>query len=473
MISHRYIISRRFFTGFYSNHNMFIMEKQKIFLFLIAAGAIFILLQQSSQITTVNNHFVANNNNISSLSYNSSISIIKNHQNESKWSYDKLVRQLSKTFGSSSNAKSQIKDVSKQRKEKDHLRAIRHKYNFIEKFKIFNGNDQARVLIVAYFRSGSSFIGDLLQQNWKSFYTFEPLNYMTRQTRIDHQNLTEAINLISGVYNCDFSNNTIPQYYNQWIRNHTFLIRWNRFFWNICKFRTMAICYDNEFMSDVCIRSRYNIIKTVRLRIRDIEPLIRKMGTANNLKIIYLVRDPRGIYNSRKSMEWCNTDQCTNLTNICNDMRQDLNDFDRLKKSSNIGNNLLLVRYEDITSNPHNETRKLFENINVEFSQYIQRFLRTHTTNSTAAHHRRDKDKKNPYSTYRFNSTSTAWQWTKQLNKEELAYAQRVCHDVLVRLNYDNILPIMENSMITTATTSMTTTTNSNDVVDDETTTTK
>lgn len=60
---------------------MFIMEKQKIFLFLIAAGAIFILLQQSSQITTVNNHFVANNNNISSLSYNSSISIIKNHQN--------------------------------------------------------------------------------------------------------------------------------------------------------------------------------------------------------------------------------------------------------------------------------------------------------------------------------------------------------------------------------------------------------
>ncbi|OTF83816.1 carbohydrate sulfotransferase 3-like protein [Euroglyphus maynei] len=223
----------------------------------------------------------------------------------------------------------------------------------------------------------------------------------------------------------------------------------------------MTICYDNEFMNDVCRRSRYNIIKTVRLRLRDIELLYDRMSKNSNLRIIYLVRDPRGIYNSRKSMEWCNTDQCQNLTNICNDIREDLNDFDRLK--SILNNRLLLVRYEDISANPLNETRKLFDTINIEFSQYIQRFLRTHTTNSTANyhhnhHHRdnnKDKDKKNPYSTYRINSTLTAWQWTKQLNQSELEFAERFCHDIFVRLNYDRkILPIVDNNQIMTTATS-------------------
>ncbi|XP_075679019.1 carbohydrate sulfotransferase 1-like [Dermatophagoides pteronyssinus] len=445
----------------YTNNNkMFIMEKQKIFLFLIAAGAIFILLQQNSQISsTVNNHFVLNNpNNISSCN-NSTLNHIKNQSNnndESKWSYNKIVEQLSKTFGSSnSNSKNKTNDekqLEKQKKHEQNMRAIRHKYNFIEKFKIFNGNDQQRVLILGYFRSGSSFIGDLLQQNWKSFYTFEPLHYMSRQLRIDNNNQTDAIDLINGIYQCNFSNYNSAIQYNQWIHNHTFLVRWNRFFWNICKFRTMSICYDNEFMGDVCRRSRYNIIKTVRLRLQDIESLYKRLEDEKikNLKVIYLVRDPRGIYNSRKSMEWCNQDQCKNLTNICNDMREDLNDYDRLK--SKLNNNLLLIRYEDISANPFNETRKLFHDINLEFSQYIQRFLRTHTTNSTANHqhpqhnrHRgtdkdKDKDKKNPYSTYRLNSTSTAWQWTKQLNQSELQLAEQVCNDIIERLNYNKIL---------------------------------
>ena len=60
---------------------MFIMEKQKIFLFLIAAGAIFILLQQNSQISsTLNNHFVLNPNNISSCN-NSILNHLKNQSN--------------------------------------------------------------------------------------------------------------------------------------------------------------------------------------------------------------------------------------------------------------------------------------------------------------------------------------------------------------------------------------------------------
>lgn len=300
------------------------------------------------------------------------------------------------------------------------------KFNFIDRFAIYDGDKQARVLIMAYFRSGSSFVGDLLQQNWKTFYSFEPLHYMTRQTRIGQQNITEATNLINSILSCDFDNSS----YTNWAKNNSYLFRWNRFLWNVCKFRSVSLCFDDNFLSQVCRRSKYNIIKTVRLRIKDLELLLKQMGTSN-LKVIYLVRDPRGIYNSRKSMEWCNKDECRKLTNICAEMRQDLLDYDRLKLL--LGNNLITIRYEDISLEPMAQVKQLFNSINIDFSPSVSRFLRTHTKA-----HKRKGPKNDPYSTYRTNSSLTAMQWTKELNNTELEFAQEVCEDVLERLNYTN-----------------------------------
>lgn len=301
------------------------------------------------------------------------------------------------------------------------------RFNFIDRFAIYDGDQQAHVLIMAYFRSGSSFVGDLLQQNWKTFYSFEPLHYMTRQTRIGQQNITEATKLINSIYSCDFDNSS----YTNWAKNNSFLFRWNHFLWNVCKFRSVSLCFDENFLSQVCRRSKYNIIKTVRLRIKDLESLIKQMSTSN-LKVIYLVRDPRGIYNSRKSMEWCNEDECSNLTNICAEMRQDLLDYDRLKLL--LGDNLITIRYEDISLDPMTQAKQLFNSINIDFSPSVSRFLRTHTKA-----HKRKGPKNDPYSTYRTNSSLTAMQWTKELNNTELEFAQEVCEDVLERLNYTNI----------------------------------
>ena len=71
-----------------------------------------------------------------------------------------------------------------------------------------------RVLLVTYFRSGSSFLGDLLQQNWKTFYTFEPLHYMSDGMRIKDERTDEALNVIENIFgSCDafaFARNSLP-----------------------------------------------------------------------------------------------------------------------------------------------------------------------------------------------------------------------------------------------------------------------
>ncbi|KAF7490204.1 Carbohydrate sulfotransferase 1 [Sarcoptes scabiei] len=396
------------------------MEAQKIFLLVIAAGALFIFFQQQNSTTT------------------KSYPITRSTFNHLDIDHALSTRNQWKTPSSSHNVSSKIKTstdrnqivLNKSTKDFNKLSWAR-RFNFIKKFPLYEREKQTRILLISYFRSGSSFIGDLLQQNWKSFYTFEPLHYMTRQTRIGDNNLTEAINLIDDIYRCDFKTNSS---YIHWLESNQFLIRWNHFFWNICKLLSTNMCFDDFLMKQVCIRSKYNLIKTVRLKIRHIESLLQRLSDnqIENLKIIYLVRDPRGIYNSRKTMDWCNNDDCRNLTNICSEIREDLNEFERIK--SKLKNDLILLRYEDISKDPSKQSERLFSEINVEFSPRIRQFLRTHTKSYKET---KKDEKKNPYSTYRADSGVTATQWTKELNSSEIDFARTVCKDVLERLNYN------------------------------------
>lgn len=52
--------------------------------------------------------------------------------------------------------------------------------------KLYNAvppSEVRRILIVSYFRSGSTFLGDILQTPHKTFYHFEPF-HITRRTRL-------------------------------------------------------------------------------------------------------------------------------------------------------------------------------------------------------------------------------------------------------------------------------------------------
>lgn len=318
--------------------------------------------------------------------------------------------------------------MQKGGKKYEKLKSLVQGYSPISRFAIYTGVNQTKVLIVAYFRSGSSFLGDLMQQNWKSFYSFEPLNYMTRQTRIDGSNVTEATELINSILDCDFSNRT---QYIKWIQTNQYLVKWNKFLWNICKFRLgNNSCYNESSLQHTCQRSKYNIIKVVRLQLKHLDSLWRKVSANHDLRIVYLVRDPRGIYNSRKTMEWCAVeDLCSNITNICAEMREDLQYYEKLKHI--IGDRLVMLRYEDLSVDTVKEAKHLFTQIGIPYSASVSTFIRAHTKSRPF----NDRNT-NPYSTYRENSSSTAYQWTKELNETEIEFAQQTCDDVLRRLDY-------------------------------------
>ena len=65
-----------------------------------------------------------------------------------------------------------------------------------------------------------------------------------------------------------------------------------------------------------------NLIKTVRLGLEGAEKFLR--DPTLDLRVIHLVRDPRGVLSSRMKLSWCRSSSCTNTTLVCKDLLNEL-----------------------------------------------------------------------------------------------------------------------------------------------------
>ena len=83
----------------------------------------------------------------------------------------------------------------------------------------------------------------------------------------------------------------------------------------------------------------YRLIKTVRLRLS----FIQDLTMAKHIKMILLVRDPRGVMKSRENIEWCKYPACSDVSNLCQDLTNDLQAAFKIGQS--VPNQIFLLRY--------------------------------------------------------------------------------------------------------------------------------
>ena len=392
------------------------------------------------------------------------------------------------------------------------------KYNPLKAIPIVEPNQVSRVLLVTYFRSGSSFLGDILQQNFRTFYTFEPLHYLEsgKGNRIGDDKFEQAATLISNILKCNFP--LITPYIKWALRpENRFLFKWNTFLWSTCRFKPSA-CFNPSLLKETCIRSPIQVIKFTRIHMRQIAryfaslggtniPSINQgdiavldwiranstkvnggsvvpasaMGSAvtngpqipgsidervvgsgrdvlrNSIKVVFLVRDPRGIYNSRKNMTWCSNSPCSNIHSLCKEMSEDLKEYERLKLAQ--PDTFHLIRFEDLSLDPIGTTSELFKRLNVPFSNTVQRYIKSHTHlkpkkkvgqpttrrsggffwSSFKIGHKPVSSDGDPYSTRR-NSKNVAFEWRNKLSKEELTAIESKCANVIDKLGYRELV---------------------------------
>ncbi|XP_058622391.1 carbohydrate sulfotransferase 1 [Onychostoma macrolepis] len=330
-----------------------------------------------------------------------------------------------------------------------------------------NSSRKTNILILATTRSGSSFVGQLFNQHSDVFYLFEPL-YHVQTTLIPHLSpsryaverrvmLGASRDLLRSLYNCDLY--FLESYIKPQPASHTTDKLFRRGASKaLC---SMPVCdafspSDGNIEEGDCVRKcaslnltlatescrerRHVAIKTVCIpEVNDLKALIEDPRL--NLKVIQLVRDPRGILSSRIETFrdtyrlwriWKDTGRkpynldLIQLTTVCDDFLNSVSTG--LSRPPWLRGRYMLVRYEDLARNPLQKTKEVYEFLGLSMEKNVMDWIHNNTKGN-------NKSAANKYGTSR-DSAANAESWRLNLSYEMVNYTQSVCKHILDKLGY-------------------------------------
>ncbi|NXL60175.1 CHST1 sulfotransferase, partial [Chordeiles acutipennis] len=331
----------------------------------------------------------------------------------------------------------------------------------------YNLSRKTHVLILATTRSGSSFVGQLFNQHFDVFYLFEPLYHVqytlipkltqTKSTTDRRVMLGASRDLLRSLYDCDLY--FLENYIKPQPVNHTT----DRLFRRgaskalcsppVCESLGAVDLHLEEgdcvkkcgtlnltLATESCREHGHVAIKTVRVpEVNDLRALVEDPRL--NLKVIQLVRDPRGILASRSETFrdtyrlwriWDGTGRkpynldVTQLTTVCEDFWNSVSTG--LNRPPWLKGKYMLVRYEDLARNPMKKTEEIYDFLGIPMDSNVERWIQNNTRGDRSS-------SKHKYGTVR-NSAATAEKWRFRLSYEIVAFTQHACHQVLAQLGY-------------------------------------
>lgn len=287
-----------------------------------------------------------------------------------------------------------------------------------------NNGTPYRSVIVTTWRSGSTFLGEILNSMPGNYHHFEPLvNYGIRVLRGPPDD-EQAIYQLKQLLHCNYSN---VSDYVKFGAKHKFVYNYNARLWKHCYLhpghpnRTEVeahpddprYCSNANFLSSFCKLFPLQSMKVLRLRLALVEQLLEDPSL--NVRIIFLVRDPRGLMLSRKRCKWCHGNaDCDNLSTVCNDMMFDYHSASSLQMKYPL--RFKVIRYEELSLNPFKITEEILKFYGLPFNEMVRKYLESHTKQHIG----------NIYSTFR-DSALTPFRWMQNLTYEEIDEIQTGC----------------------------------------------
>ena len=312
----------------------------------------------------------------------------------------------------------------------------------IEKFNTVNKYNNKIILFTSY-RTGSSFTGELFRQNPSVFYLFEPLKLVSLQSRNDalQSNLVEYL---EDNFNCKFSKflRTSKELYPDPADDSLRQVWYTKIFEQPQKRHGPLSVRDYE---ERCKEYDIHAIKIIRAnKIDTVFPLMEK-----GVKVIHLIRDPRGAATSRFEIEalknkisldeYWRTYEKEVLRSVQLECRRYSQIYDLVTgKSSHhphqkglLQMSYRLIRYEDIAYNPKYIAGKIYKYLRLSMPTEVKQWLHKATSSDVKG----GETLQRAYSTSR-NSKSTAEAWRSKLPLALNLKMQMICGDVLQKYGY-------------------------------------
>ncbi|XP_072022400.1 carbohydrate sulfotransferase 1-like [Amphiura filiformis] len=285
------------------------------------------------------------------------------------------------------------------------------------------------VIIVTQMRSGSTFAGELLNQNNQFSYFFEPLYEFRHHIYGNKTNILSFVQVpLKNVLLCRFKAFTSLQWWanksrrSKWDCSHSNVVQMSP----LCKFYKKSQIYwpkrsvHNylDILETVCKNRIFRAVKTIRVAdIGDLQQLVE--DTDLNVKIVHLVRDPRAVYHSRMAI----SNSTDNTSNLCQRLETNIQYW--INTPRWLQNRYMLLRYEDLAEKPFQIANKLYNFLDIPMPLSVKQWILLNTL-------RNEGDK---WSTTR-NSSWTARTWRFDMNIHDVFLVQSQCNTTMTQLGY-------------------------------------
>ncbi|XP_020706956.2 carbohydrate sulfotransferase 5-like isoform X2 [Athalia rosae] len=290
--------------------------------------------------------------------------------------------------------------------------------NKLEDLVLEKNGRPLRSIILTTWRSGSTFLGDVLTAHPANFYHYEPLlDFDIVQIR-GPPLAAEALKNVRALLNCEYAD---LDHYIEFGKTHSWLFNHNAPLWKQCQAHR-GLCSNHRFLSGMCKLFPFQSMKLVRLRLRVAQELLSDQKLA--VRLVLLVRDPRGTLQSRKHRDFCPTSpDCSDPALLCADMVSDYAVAVELQKK--YPTTFRVIRYEDLAVEPYKHVEELSKFYGLDFHPNVKKFLDTHTKSDAGG----------VSSTFR-NSKAAPFHWRTDLEFDEVEEIQRFCINAMEHWGY-------------------------------------
>ncbi|XP_011501747.1 PREDICTED: carbohydrate sulfotransferase 4-like isoform X7 [Ceratosolen solmsi marchali] len=145
--------------------------------------------------------------------------------------------------------------------------------NKLDDLVIEKQGNPLRSVILTTWRSGSTFLGDILNSHPANFYHYEPLLHFGIIQIRDPPLSDEALENLDSMFKCDYS--SLERYLSFGRNSHPWVFNHNTYLWKQCQLHK-RICWDNRFVTKFCKLFPFQSMKIVRLRLQPMEKFLEQ-----------------------------------------------------------------------------------------------------------------------------------------------------------------------------------------------------